>query len=493
MIESRWLSPWLATHPRLVLGDRSFRFGVSDGELFSEYWKVTATAGRPELVIAGNRTGHFFHATMHEREEYWHLKISLPSGVIERPWRPPDVIPPGVRRLVQLVLPIEAVRHSRPRRSQRVVWYPVPPNSGTWVEFTILHTPSPPAIANADLLDSVSLADGTAVVVIARHAPAEPGSFTIPAEDPDEARRLLRQPGIAMLVHGVHPDGCIWFLQLESALRDTSTMSPTGDEQVYGRITPFLERVEAQLLAVPPAGQFMDVSPIQGEIMTWYARTRSLFSAVRVLLGAGYPEEAVILARSIFETSLQLEYLAAANETDRAALVLGEVSRATAAFRQLDEQRRLERPDAEQDADVDRHLDERVRMIQRAQRRFGVPRLRRFPGDHALARRFGHMGSYFGSRLASEMTHGGHLAQASRRSGRDGELKVVHRSDDLRQTAGVGTLAAEAALHAQRATAEIMAWDAKDVEALIQECAELDGAFEDAANRDRQHPSRQAT
>ena len=103
------------------------------------------------------------------------------------------------------------------------------------------------------------------------------------------------------------------------------------------------------------------------------------------------------------------------------------------------------------------------------------------------------MGSYFGSRLASEMTHGGHLAQASRRSGREGELKVVHRSDDFRQTAGVGTLAAEAALHAQRATAEIMSWDAKDVEAMIQECAELDGAFEDAANRDRQRPSRQAT
>ena len=99
------------------------------------------------------------------------------------------------------------------------------------------------------------------------------------------------------------------------------------------------------------------------------------------------------------------------------------------------------------------------------------------------------MGSYFGSRLASEMTHGGHFAQASRRSGRDGELKIVHRSDDPQLTAGVGTLAAEAALHAQRATAEIMGWDAKDVEALIQECAELDETFHEAANGDRRRTS----
>ena len=86
-------------------------------------------------------------------------------------------------------------------------------------------------------------------------------------------------------------------------------------------------------------------------------------------------------------------------------------------------------------------------------------------------------------RLALEVTHGGHFARASRRSAGRGELKVVHRSADPRLTAGVGTLAAEAALHAQRATVAIMGWDGRDVDALIVECAELDRAFEAAAER----------
>jgi hypothetical protein len=186
-------------------------------------WKITAAARRPELVVAGNRTGHFFHATMHGGEEFWHLKVRLPSGTIERPWRPPDMVPPGLRRLIQLVVPIEAIRHEPPRSSWRVVWYRAPSTGEAWVEFTILHAPSRPAIANAELLGSVLLADGATAIVIARHVAASPGSFTIPVDDPDEIRRVMRQPGIAALVHGVHSDGCIWFLSLQSTPRQSST------------------------------------------------------------------------------------------------------------------------------------------------------------------------------------------------------------------------------------------------------------------------------
>jgi hypothetical protein len=254
-----------------------------------------------------------------------------------------------------------------------------------------------------------------------------------------------------------------------------------GAPLLYLRVGQFLERVESQLLALPPPGEFRDVSPITGEILAWYARSRSLFSAIRILLKAGYPEEAMILARSLFEASLRFEYLAANDETNRAALVLGEVSRAIEAFRYLDLQRREIKPDSANDAAVDRAIDERSRMIQRAQKRFRVERLRRFPGDQALARRFGHLDSYHGSRIASEFTHGGHLAQASRTRRGDGEVRVFHRSDDPRLAAGVGTLAAEAALYSQRALATILGWDQTIIDDLIRDCADLDRALQETS------------
>jgi hypothetical protein len=81
---------------------KELRFGASDEERFSQYWKVRATPRRPELVVSGNRTGRFLHLTMHEDQAFWHIKVTLPDGVITRPWDPPSHVLPGVRRLVRL-------------------------------------------------------------------------------------------------------------------------------------------------------------------------------------------------------------------------------------------------------------------------------------------------------------------------------------------------------------------------------------------------------
>jgi hypothetical protein len=83
-------------------------------------------------------------------------------------------------------------------------------------------------------------------------------------------------------------------------------------QSVLQRVTDFLVRVEARLLALPPSGQLVEVSPLTAEVLSWYAPTRSLFAATRRLLDAGYPEEAMIPMRSTFEASLRLEYLAKA-------------------------------------------------------------------------------------------------------------------------------------------------------------------------------------
>lgn len=204
--------------------DRSFRFGASEDERYSQYWKVSATAGRPELVLSGSRSGSFFHATMHEDPRYWHLKINLPSEEIERPWQPPREVLPGVRRLVRLILPLEAVRYDRPKGAARVTWFASPPDEEQWVEFTILHcSRGRPEVASAVLIGGVMLADDSEALVIARAMAAQPDSFTFSAPDPEEARRLLRQQDMGLLVHGTNDeDGCIWFLNLFSTSRNAT-------------------------------------------------------------------------------------------------------------------------------------------------------------------------------------------------------------------------------------------------------------------------------
>ena len=58
------------------------------------------------------------------------------------------------------------------------------------------------------------MTDGTLVVVIARHRPAESGSHTFHDPDPDEVRRQIREAGeVGALIHGAFPDGCLWFLE----------------------------------------------------------------------------------------------------------------------------------------------------------------------------------------------------------------------------------------------------------------------------------------
>jgi hypothetical protein len=199
---------------------KELRFGASDEERFSQYWKVRATPRRPELVVSGNRTGRFLHLTMHEDQAFWHIKVTLPDGVITRPWDPPSHVLPGVRRLVRLLVPVQAVRYPRPQRAERVTWYPAPLDDQTWVEFTLLHCrQGRPAIRNADLLGGLRLADGSEAVVIARHSPAEPGSATFSVEDREEALRLFSRPEIGALLHGADADGCLWFLNVFSRER----------------------------------------------------------------------------------------------------------------------------------------------------------------------------------------------------------------------------------------------------------------------------------
>jgi hypothetical protein len=200
---------------------RDVRFGVIDGTRFSQYWKVAATTNRPELVISGNRTGSFLHLTMHESDAFWHIKVTPPNGAQERPWRPPSELLPGVRRLVRLVIPGEAVRHAAPRRHGRVAWYPASTDPDMWTQFTVLHcVRGRPEIPSANVIGSARIADGSEAVVIAQLVRGSTEFFRFTAEDADATRALFQRPTTAALIHGEDTaDGCLWVLELHAGLR----------------------------------------------------------------------------------------------------------------------------------------------------------------------------------------------------------------------------------------------------------------------------------
>lgn len=223
------------------------------------------------------------------------------------------------------------------------------------------------------------------------------------------------------------------------------------------RLHRLLERTENLLRDSVPDGEVQEVTPISGEALSWYARLRSLFSAARLLIREGYPEEASILARSLFEGSLKLELLADVRERERERLVLGAVNAGLDRFIGIfhDDNIALGLGDG-LTADERERIETRRRQIAARQRRLGLGRLARFPDDKTLAIRFDRREEYQGLRLSSEVTHGSHLAQATRsRHPNLGEVAVFHRNYDLRMLVGVGSFAALAAL---RATIALSTW-----------------------------------
>ncbi len=90
-----------------------------------------------------------------------------------------------------------------------------------------------------------------------------------------------------------------------------------------------LDRVAALAAAEIPNLASMEV--IIGWSVDMYVRTKSLFDGLVVLLRANLPEEAMILARSIFEESLRLQQLAADTAEVRRARVLGWLNQALGA------------------------------------------------------------------------------------------------------------------------------------------------------------------
>jgi hypothetical protein len=247
----------------------------------------------------------------------------------------------------------------------------------------------------------------------------------------------------------------------------------------------YLARVQRHLMAVPPAGQMVDLPTITGEVAVWHARSRALFAGVRLLLTEGLPFEAAILVRSLFETSLRAQYLEAADEPKRHALILRMINDSTTKFEHLEaEYERVE----QQPTGTERAAEwirDRRRAVQQAQAKRRIPSLVAFPSENELATRFGRRSEYLAFLVTHDYTHGSFLGHAARtRRLPDGSALVFHRDYAVKHLVGIGLFAAKSSLIVLDAAASIVGWEAGDVGALLRELDDIG----ESAGSDEQDP-----
>lgn len=174
---------------------------------------------------------------------------------------------------------------------------------------------------------------------------------------------------------------------------------------------PLVERKCETLLAALRASAHLEPQEIPTHnvyVLAMYWRCVRLFDATFHLLKAELPEEAAIVARSLFEESLRLQQLAA-DEPYRDALVLGWAnSSISERLGLLSLAKSIGLDDDTSEAEG--KLNGERRSLQAYQQRRGVARLRRFASEREAATRLGRQSDYWAYALGHELVHGSDVA-----------------------------------------------------------------------------------
>lgn len=252
--------------------------------------------------------------------------------------------------------------------------------------------------------------------------------------------------------------------------------NPANQSEPGWPLSDLLKRTEQHVMARPVSGRYFEMTPIQGEAFSIYARCRSLFASLRLLVEARYPEDGAILGRSLFESSLQLEYLATEDVLGREALLIrrimdGLVRAENFYGRQVPHVGLGEGLSPTEIEGVERQK----RQLLARQRRLKIARLRRFPSVEAIARKLARKEEYLNYLYFHELTHGSKLALATRwRYPAPNTLQVFTRNDDVDVLMAVGLFGAKAVLRALQALEMMMDWEGSGTPELLAEVTLLD-------------------
>ena len=205
-----------------------------------------------------------------------------------------------------------------------------------------------------------------------------------------------------------------------------------------------------------------------------YWRSVRLFDGVVLLLRKRLPEEALMLARSLFVEALRLAEIAGAGGS-RGSLVLGWANAS------IEEKKGLLKEATRLGLETDpapllAELDAQQKKLQNYRARKGIGSFRNFLSERAAAERFGRTHDYWTYVFAHEFVHGTDAAFTySRTKTADGTLMFHDQTNDPQLTVGVACFAAKSLLQGAAAVAQVFGWKGADaIDALAKEVLKLE-------------------
>lgn len=216
--------------------------------------------------------------------------------------------------------------------------------------------------------------------------------------------------------------------------------------------------------------EVIELSPPDLHALGMYWRCVSLFRSLLILLDNHFPEEALFLARTLFEESLQLMQLNDAG-TERERMLVGLRAKWLQSQEDLFATEAEELGLTEDASDVRKHVRGQQGDLERYRNRKGIGGSKGFESVKDAAIRLDRQGDYWTYRLAHKIVHGEDTAQLYRRNKVEVDLVAFfsHTSDpDL--LAGVGAFAARCIADAFFAAAGVFGWAASsEVQELVED------------------------
>jgi hypothetical protein len=240
----------------------------------------------------------------------------------------------------------------------------------------------------------------------------------------------------------------------------------------WNNVRELLARIEELMSSSHPRGGF-DVARPDEATLSMYWRCVSLFRSVLLLLDNRYPEEALILARSLFEESLRLKELQDAGN-DREAFLVGYYAEA------LERQEELFGPTAErlgltEDAsDVVESARQQKGQLENYRKRKNIGKRKKFSTVKAAATKQNRRKDLWIYLLSHHMVHGGEPAYIYRRQNvGENAIALYSNTNDPHALAEVGAFAARSVSHALYAAAGIFGWEiSPELRKLVNELAQ---------------------
>jgi hypothetical protein len=240
----------------------------------------------------------------------------------------------------------------------------------------------------------------------------------------------------------------------------------------WNDVRELLARIEELVSSSHPRGGF-DVARPDEATLSMYWRCVSLFRSVLLLLDNRYPEEALILARSLFEESLRLKELQDAGN-DREAFLVGYYAEA------LERQEELFGPSAErlgltEDAsDVVESARRQKGQLENYRKRKNIGKRKKFSTVRVAATKQNRRKDLWIHLLSHHMVHGGEPAYIYRRHNvGENAIALYSNTNDPHALAEVGAFAARSVSHALYAAAGISGWEiSPELRKLVNELAQ---------------------